>query len=524
MTTISIDFGTSNTVIAILDNELPQTIRIPGISRIFLQQNETTSEVIPVIPSLVFIQTGHQWVLGQQVRSKRLGLRESEKDRLFKAFKRELVADYQSPPRNLEGILYTPEFVSERFLEEIWQQLKLQNIIPTQIIFAVPVEAFERYLDWFRNIGPKLGVDRVQIVDESTAAALGYAVHRLGSLVLVVDFGGGTLDLSLVRTIPPESSSTPLKAEVIAKSGTYVGGEDIDRWIVEDYLRSKNLSQSSINKGSWQALLDIAEKTKIKLSRETEAKESWFDDENFMSYDISLNRDKFKEILEQQQFLGQLRDSLDEVLNFALNRGISKNDIQQVLLVGGSCLIPAVQQIILSYFGKQKVALHKPFEAVCHGALYLSKLEKIEDYLRHSYVIRLWHPASQSYTYYPLFEAGLKYPCQRTEALPLQSAVTNQKEIRLDIGELAKQSQAEVFYDDQGRLSSSELNQQQNFRSLESHHQQVCVAHLDPPGQLGSDRLSVQFEINEKRELLATVQDLLTDKILAYKTAIAKLE
>ena len=50
------------------------------------------------------------------------------------------------------------------------------------------------------------------------------------------------------------------------------------------------------------------------------------------------------------------------------------------------------------------------------------------------------------------------------------------------------------------------------------------MAHLDPPGQLGSDRLSVQFEVNEKRELLATVQDLLTDKILAYKTAIAKLE
>jgi molecular chaperone DnaK (HSP70) len=210
-------------------------------------------------------------------------------------------------------------------------------------------------------------------------------------------------------------------------------------------------------------------------------------------------------------------------LNFALSRGIHKSDIQQVLLVGGSCLIPAVQQIVLSYFGKQKVALHKPFEAVCHGALYLSKLEAIEDYLRHSYVIRLWQPASQSYTYYPLFEAGLKYPCQRTEALSLGVANPNQREIRLDIGELAKLTEAEVFYDEQGRLTSSELHVQSNFRSLEANRQQVCLP-LEPLGQLGNDRLAVNFEVNENRVLLATVYDLLTDKILADKTAIAKLE
>jgi len=526
MTTVAIDFGTSNTVISVIDpqKKVPTSLRFAPISRIF-QQKQLNGEIIeiPVIPSLVFIQTGHQWVLGQQVKARRLGLRESEKDRLFKAFKRDLVADFQAPPRHLEGVSYTPELVSERFLQEIWQQLHQQNIVPRQVIFTVPIEAFERYLDWFREMGQKLGVDQVQIVDESTAAALGYAVHRPGSLVLVVDFGGGTLDLSLVRTIPPEAPHLPLKAEVVAKSGAYLGGEDIDRWIVEDYLRSQGLTLSGISKGSWQALLEIAEKTKIKLSRENQAKESWFDDENFMSYEISLNREKFEEILEEQQFLGQLRESLDEVLNFALSRGINKSDIQQVLLVGGSCLIPAVQQIILSYFGKQKVALHKPFEAVCHGALYLGQLAAIADYLRHSYVIRLWSPHSQSYSYYPLFEVGAKYPCKREEALPLGVANANQREIRLDIGELAKVTEAEVIYDEQGRLRSNELHFQQNFRSLAANHQQVSFP-LDPPGQPGSDRLLVKFEVNEKRVLLATVHDLLTDKVLAHQTAIAKLE
>lgn len=522
MTTISIDFGTSNTIIGILDKKAPKTIKIPNVSRSFLQNNEDNSEIISVIPSLVFVQKGHQWILGQQVCSQRLGFQESQKERLFKAFKRDLVADYQPPPRHIEGLDYTPEMVSERFLLEIWQHLKTQKIHPSQVIFTAPIEAFEHYLDWFREMGDKLGVDSVQIVDESTAAALGYAVHRPSSLVLVIDFGGGTLDLSLVRTIPSVSSSKPLKAEVLAKSGAYLGGEDIDRWIVEDYLRSKGLSQGEISKGSWQVLLDLAEKSKIKLSREAQAKDSWFDDENSMTHEISLERKQLEEILEQHKFLDQLRNSLDEVLTIALNRGISKADIDKVLLVGGSCLIPAVQQLIISYFGKQKVALHKPFDAVCHGALSLNKLQEVEDYLRHSYVIRVWNNHTKGYDYHPIFEAGIKYPCKREEKL--QVASPQQKEIRLDIGEMAILSESEVIYDEQGRIVTAEVHQQTNFRSLAGNQSEVCVAHLEPPGELERDRISVEFEVNEKRVLLATVTDLLTGKCLVNRGAIAELE
>jgi hypothetical protein len=68
------------------------------------------------------------------------------------------------------------------------------------------------------------------------------------------------------------------------------------------------------------------------------------------------------------------------------------------------------------------------------------------------------------------------------------------------------------------------LNKKTDFRSLESHHQQVCVAHLNPPGVLGIDRISVSFEVDERRVLLATVRDLVTGKVLVEKGAIAKLQ
>ncbi|MGK7875541.1 MAG: Hsp70 family protein [Xenococcaceae cyanobacterium] len=535
MTTVAIDFGTSNTVVSILeaDTQAPKTLRFPQISRLFRMKGKG-GEVweIPVVPTLVFVKEPKQLVLGQQVRSQRLG--QSQPNRLFKSFKRELAADFEPPPRQLDGNSYTAESVSELFIKTIWHQLQKQQIETSQVIFTVPVGAFERYLDWFRDLATSLGISQVRLVDESTAAALGYAVKRPGAVVLVVDFGGGTLDLSLVRTgissqSPRQRNNsqgihTELRAEVLAKSDAYVGGEDIDTWIIEDYLRQIGSSRGKVGEIGWQNLLEIAERIKIRLSREKEAKESWLDEETFTSHDLQLSRDSLEEILENRQLLEQLRNTLDEVLTIALGKGIGKSEIEQVLLVGGSCLIPAVQQLIFSYFGRGRVRLNKPFEAVSHGALALSQVVELDDYLRHSYAIRLWEPYSKSYTYINLFDKGEKYPCQRKEALTLQVATEGQREIRLDIGEVAQVSQAEVTFDQFGRMTSSELHQQSKYRSLESHHEQVCVAHLEPPGQLGIDRIVVQFEVNEQRVLLATVKDLLTGRVLVERGAIAKLQ
>jgi len=219
-----------------------------------------------------------------------------------------------------------------------------------------------------------------------------------------------------------------------------------------------------------------------------------------------------------------LRESLDEVLSIALGKGICKADIEQVLLVGGTSLVPAVSNLVVSYFGRQKVHNDKPFEAVAHGALALTQIASVDDYLRHSYAIRLWEPYAKAYAYSPIFSKEMKYPCQSSEELTLQVAIEGQREIRLDIGEVAEVSQAEVIFNEKGQMTSSLLNKKTDFRSLESHHQQVCVAHLNPPGVLGIDRVSVSFEVDERRVLLATVRDLVTGKVLVEKGAIAKLQ
>ena len=140
MTTVAIDFGTSNTVVSLLepDTKAPKTLRLNPISRLF-RLTTAGGEIrdVPVVPTLVFVKEPEDLVVGEPVRSQRLGL--SQPQRLFKGFKRDLAADFQPPPRRISDRTYSAESVSELFLQTIWQQLLLTPVQPDRLIFTVPV-------------------------------------------------------------------------------------------------------------------------------------------------------------------------------------------------------------------------------------------------------------------------------------------------------------------------------------------------------------------------------------------------
>jgi len=529
--TVAIDFGTTNTVVCILDpvTNIPKILKFP-LSRTILST--------AVIPSLVFISEDGTWICGEQVRSQRLG--SAQPQRFFQGFKREMVAEFRSPPMQIDGIVYTAEAIAQLFLQTIWQEI-LKQYQPKQVIFTAPVGAFESYRDWFRQLAASLKFPVTSIIDESTAAALGYTTS-LGrsSLVLVIDFGGGTLDLSLVRTANSSNRhgvGSSLKAEVIAKSDAYIGGIDIDMWIGEYFLTQLALTKYQIGNIGWLNLLEISERMKIQLSTVEQVTESWFDDENFIAYELKLNQANLGDILESRLLIEQVRQLLDEVLAIATASGISKLEIQQVLMVGGSSQIRAVQNLVISYFGKSRVQLDKPFEAIATGAIAVGQFEAIEDHLRHGYGIRLWDNFAKSHYYYTLFAKGTKYPCDRPEPLILQVANSTQTEIRLDIGELADHAEIELSYDLQGRMTSSKIQKNSDFRSLVQNSkaqnfssqialqsQSAFTCKLNPAAEMGVDRLEIKLGINAQRVLIATVKDLLTQKILIKEQAIALLD
>ncbi|MFM6609483.1 MAG: Hsp70 family protein, partial [Dolichospermum sp.] len=96
-------------------------------------------------------------------------------------------------------------------------------------------------------------------------------------------------------------------------------------------------------------------------------------------------------------------------------------------------------------------------DAVCHGALAITQITELDDFLRHSYAIRLWDNFSKSYIYHSIFTKGTKYPCQSSQWLTLQTANNGQTEIRLDIGEVGDMTQTEIAFDPSGRMTSSIL-------------------------------------------------------------------
>ncbi len=516
MTAVAIDFGTSNTVVCIQDpiTQTPRTLKFESISRCF----EMTTGQADVVPSLVFVQDPNHLVIGEAVR--RLTPQETQQSRLFQAFKRDLTADYRPPDRQIDGYIYSPESISESFIAQLWQQVVAQQIQPTRAIFTVPVGAFDRYRNWIQALAQRLHLPTVQIVDESTAAAFGYGITRQGSVVLVVDFGGGTLDLSLVRTVAPNRGQKVLQAEVVAKSEAFVGGVDIDTWMVENYLQKIGASRAKVTPTTWQNLLEVAEGLKIQLSTATEATANWFDTDRAISHSWHLTRAELEQILASQQLLAQLRDALEEVLVIANSQGIGKDEIDRVLLVGGTCQIPTVQQLISSYFDPQRLCVNQPFTAVAQGALNLGQLIGVDDYLQHGYAIRLWDTQAKTYSYYPLFEKGTRYPSQRPRVLLLQAAGEEQCQMRLEIGELTQVASVEVTYNEQGQITSNPIPQPTEFRILADLDRQDCRVPLTPPGKIGTDRIQLTLTVNEQRVLVLTVKDLVTQRLLLDRAAM----
>ncbi len=514
MSIVAIDFGTSNTVIAVLDPEQDQIqiLSLPELSARLDPQ-------VDAVPTVVYVDPERIWV-GEPVRAQRLAMRDPQ--RYFRGFKRDLVAEFVPPPRQLDGRTYGSEQVAELFLRAIIAGIQNQGIQPSQVIFTVPVGSFERYAQWLRQLAAGLELPSVGIVDESTAAALGYAIEQPGSCVLVVDFGGGTLDLSLVRIQVPSPGETTLKAEVIAKSEAWVGGIDIDTWILERHLQQMGLTQAEVGSLGGQILLDIAERLKIRLSDQATAVESWFDDERFMAHEISLTQMELESLLEQNGLLDQLRQALDEIVILAQQKGIPRRQIDQVVLVGGTCKIPAIQTLIKTAFGPHKVSGSQPLSAVAVGALKVGSHLQITDHLRHSYALRLWDPALQTPILLPILEKGSSYPHRCADPLILQAAQAGQTEICLDIGQVREGSQSEVAFDEQGRMTSRPLIRPADFRPLQTDP--LCLAQLDPAGQPGADRLRLELEVDPGRMLRATLWDLLTGTLLAEGIPVVRLE
>ncbi len=528
-TSYAIDFGTSNTVIARWNpvTQQAETLKLPGLS-LQLGQNP------PLIPSLLYVEdalTG-KVVVGQAVRDRGLDL--TTNPRFFRSFKRGIGANIQGFLPELDGKTVTFEQVGQWFLSQLIA--KLEDAAPNaSLVLTVPVDSFEAYRHWLGQVCQSLPVEQVRILDEPTAAALGYGMADQENL-LVIDFGGGTLDLSLVRLDGQQTRTKPLgfilkwgnkplqksgqkakTARVLAKAGQNLGGSDIDNWLVDYFAATQGLVASPLT-------TRLAERLKIQLSAQNEATEVYFNDETFESYELELDRCTFENILKEHQFFEQLDQSMTQLLQQARRQGLEVSDINAVLLVGGTVQMPSVQTWVQQYFEPEKIHSGRPFEAIAQGALGLTQGIELKDFLYHSYGIRYWDRRNNSHSWHPLVKAGQSYPMSEPVELILGASVENQPSIELIIGELGSESgSTEVYFDGDRLVTRRNEGGQNQVQPLNDREGGRTIAQLTPLGYPGSDRIKVLFQVDEQRFLRMTVEDLLTNQTLLQNQLVAQL-
>lgn len=533
----AIDFGTSNTVIArINENGKIETVELADFSSIIADNP-------PLIPSFVYVQDAakEQVLIGQEICDRGLDNKNTRgEQRFFKAFKRAIGANVSMFVPEVDGREIEFELVGEWFLKRIIDRLPDAD----SLIFTVPVDSFESYRNWLGRVCEKLTVKQVRILDEPTAAALGYGVNAGDKTILVVDFGGGTLDLSLVKLsfaqLQAESSQSksplgfllkwgdrninrnlknqPLTnnqssqtAKVIAKTGQNLGGIDIDNWIIDYFHATLGLPKNSL-------VTRLAERIKIALSNAESATEVYFNDQTFASYELTLTRSQLTQILEQHKFFVDLDSALSRIRQQATRQNIDLDQIDSILLVGGTSQIPAVKEWTLRHFPTEKVKAHKPFEAIAHGAI--SQGWELKDFLYHSYGVRYWDKRYKKHNWHTIIKSGETYPLPKPVELTLGASVPDQPNIELVIGELGE-GNVEVYFEDD-RIVTRVLDGTKVAAQILNENSKT-IAKLDPLGQTGCDRIKVSFQVDDKRTLRITVLDLLTKQNLLADIPVVKL-
>lgn len=328
---LAIDFGTSNTVVALWDETQQMGIpfHIPDYGS-FYQHNQ---EKISVIPSQIHYASDRRRWLGNQVEQQNL----TKSDRTFRWMKR-YISNRSPVKRKIDGKQISHFDAGQDFLSTVLLFAATElNIGDEEVAFTVPVESFEHYENWLTDVAQAAGIRRFRLIDEPSAAALGYGAHiQPGDVYLIFDFGGGTLDVAVVLIEESDQSQGGRRCRVLGKAGVEIGGLTIDQWLFQDVLQQigRDDYDDEVRQLS-RALLVECERAKVRLSNHERADVTVMNPNTGAVLSAEFTRNKLESLLDDHEAFNQIDTTIRRALNSARERGYQEDDIKAVLLVGG---------------------------------------------------------------------------------------------------------------------------------------------------------------------------------------------
>ena len=342
---IGIDLGTTNSCVAVFEGNEATVIPNPEGAR-------TTPSVI------AFTKTGER-MIGQVAKRQAI----TNPDRTIISIKREMGTSYK---KEIDGKNYTPQEFSAMVLQKLKADAEAYlGTSVTQAVITVPAYFTDAQRQATKDAGKIAGLEVLRIINEPTAAALAYGMDKeADQKILVFDLGGGTFDVSILEI------SDGVFEVLATKGNNRLGGDDFDQRII-DWMVKKFQAENGVDlrndKMVMQRLKEAAEKAKIELSGMTSTNINLpfitATAAGPLHFDATLTRAEFDRLTADlvENTMGPTRDAIRDA-------GISASEIDKVLLVGGSTRIPAVQDAVKKFIGKDPFKGINPDECVAMGA------------------------------------------------------------------------------------------------------------------------------------------------------------
>ena len=342
---IGIDLGTTNSCVAVIEGGEPTVI--------------ANAEGARTTPSVVGFKKDGERLVGNIAKRQAV----TNPEGTVSSIKRHMGSDYKV---TINGKAYTPQEISAMVLQKLKTDAEsyLGEKV-TEAVITVPAYFSDSQRQATKDAGKIAGLEVKRIINEPTAAALAYGIDKeQDQKVMVYDLGGGTFDVSIIEMGDGVQ-------EVLATNGdTMLGGDDFDNkiinWLVAEFKKEQGIDLSG-DRMAMQRLKDAAEKAKIELSGTTTANINLpfitQGEDGPKHLDLTLTRAKFNEMTADlvERTMGPVRKALDD-------SGLSVGEIDKVLMVGGSSRIPAVQEAIKKFTGKDPFKGINPDECVAVGA------------------------------------------------------------------------------------------------------------------------------------------------------------
>lgn len=343
---IGIDLGTTNSCVAVMEGGEPVVI--------------TNSEGARTTPSVVSFQANGERLVGQIAKRQAI----TNPEHTIISIKREMGTDHKT---KIDDKTYSPQEISAMILQKIKADAEAYlGETVTQAVITVPAYFNDAERQATKDAGRIAGLEVLRIINEPTAASLAYGLDKTeqNEKIFVYDLGGGTFDVSILELGDGVF-------EVLSTNGdTHLGGDDFDQKII-DYIANDFKAQYGIDlrndKSAVQRLKEAAEKAKIELSSSMQTNINLpfitADATGPKHIDMNLTRAKFNELTHDL-----VQRSIEPMKKALSDAGLSISQIDKVILVGGSTRIPAVQEAVKNFTGKEPSKGVNPDECVAMGA------------------------------------------------------------------------------------------------------------------------------------------------------------